>query len=160
LAYRERTGEGQHVEGSMLETCAGYIGEEILFANLTAENPPRAGNSDRQYAPHGVFPIIGNRDREGSALVTQHATLEHQSDGWLAISITNDEEWEWLVELAGPSVLRDERFATVAGRLAHVAELEERLAAWTRTEDGYNLMRRLQAAGVPAGVVQNYRAVL
>src|SRR5262249_38287252 len=42
-------------------------------------------------------------------------------------------------------------------RRAHEDELERRIAEWTREWDAEALMQALQAAGVPAGVVQSNR---
>src|SRR5207244_3532643 len=50
----------------------------------------------------------------------------------------------------------DPRLATAAGRLAHVDELEERLADWTRTADAAAVAARLQSAGVEAAPVEDF----
>jgi len=169
LAYRDETGEGQHVDGSMFETCAGYISEELLLATETGDNPPRASNRDRQMAPHGTFPCrgdrnVGNRDQEaengGDRADPRSAVRDPQPDAWVAITVRDDRDWQALVSVAGDAALTDARFATAAGRLAQADELEDRLRAWTRTLSASEVMGRLQGAGVPAGVVQNYLAVL
>ena len=56
-----------------------------------------------------------------------------------------------------PAWTGDERFATLRGRQAHEDELERRIAEWTRPWDAEALMIALQAAGIPAGVVQSNR---
>ncbi|MCH8195629.1 MAG: CoA transferase, partial [Chloroflexi bacterium] len=50
--------------------------------------------------------------------------------------------------------LEDSRFATLEGRKAHAAELEQAIGDWTSSRDSFEVMRSLQEAGVPAGVVQ------
>jgi crotonobetainyl-CoA:carnitine CoA-transferase CaiB-like acyl-CoA transferase len=52
---------------------------------------------------------------------------------------------------AGP---RDSRFKTAVGRKAHEDDLDRLLAQFTKDEDRYDLMNRLQQRSVPAGVVQ------
>ena len=52
-----------------------------------------------------------------------------------------------------PELARDARFATNAARLEHRQSLDELISAWTAQYDHYDIMRRLQAAGVAAGAV-------
>ncbi|MFN8559680.1 MAG: CoA transferase [Dehalococcoidia bacterium] len=142
LAHARRTGLGQHVDGSMFETCVGYIGEELLLAAVTGGNPMREGNHDRAMAPHGVFPCMGE-------------------DAWVAVAVRDDTDWRALLTVVGPTTgLSDARFATHAGRQRHIDEVEAFLGRWTAARSAEAVMDALQAAGVPAGVVQNYRAVL
>lgn len=138
LAHARRTGQGQHVEGSMLEACVAYVGDEVLLAQVTGENPLRQGNRHRDFVPHGLFACAGD-------------------DAWVAIAVRDDHDWAALAAVTG---LGDERFSTLAGRRSHVEQIEERLAAWTRDRAAGDVMTSLQAAGVPAGVLQNYTAVL
>tara|TARA_B100000315_G_C14111564_1_gene378414 strand:- start:18 stop:545 length:528 start_codon:yes stop_codon:yes gene_type:complete len=94
------------------------------------------GNRSPYQAPHAVFPCQGE-------------------ERWIAITVTNDEEWEALVHAIGdPDWARAERFGTLSGRLENQDALEELLGAVTAEWDAYHLMYALQAAGVPAGVVQ------
>ncbi len=142
LAYARETGIGQHIDGSMFETCVGYIGEELLLTGVTGLDTPRRGNRHHGMAPHGVFPCSGE-------------------DRWLAIAVRDDRDWSGLVSALGPgSGLETGMFSTAASRLAHLDELEEALCAVTRRLPARVAMEKLQAAGVPAGVVQNYTDVL
>jgi crotonobetainyl-CoA:carnitine CoA-transferase CaiB-like acyl-CoA transferase len=142
LAHARRTGAGQHVDGSMFETCVGYIGEELLLAGLTGKNPDRDGNRHRTMAPHGVYPCAGG-------------------DEWIAIAVRDDRDWQALLAVAGGGTGLDEgRFSTPEGRLRHIDDLEARLRRWTASWPARELMLTLQRGGVPAGVVQNYRQVL
>jgi crotonobetainyl-CoA:carnitine CoA-transferase CaiB-like acyl-CoA transferase len=59
--------------------------------------------------------------------------------------------------MGSPAWTADQRFATLLGRQAHEDELERRIAEWTREWDAEALMVALQAARVPAGVVQSNR---
>ena len=51
--------------------------------------------------------------------------------------------------------LSDRRFATLEQRLVHQDALDAAVEAWTRTQDPFDCMMKLQRAGVPAGVCQN-----
>jgi crotonobetainyl-CoA:carnitine CoA-transferase CaiB-like acyl-CoA transferase len=55
---------------------------------------------------------------------------------------------------------REARFDSAAGRIAQRAEIDTRLAEWTRDFDAHELMERLQAAGVEAGAVQTFDDLL
>jgi len=135
LEHRACSGRGQRIDGSMFEAAAGYIGEELLLAGLTGAAPVRLGDGDRNMAPQGVFPCAGD-------------------DQWIAISVRDDTDWRALLSTTdGAARLHDDRFATIAGRRANAQEIEAALTGWTRTHEARDLMLRLQAAGVPAGVV-------
>jgi benzylsuccinate CoA-transferase BbsF subunit len=54
-----------------------------------------------------------------------------------------------------PGWAEDEAFATSEGRYQQRTTVDERIAQWTKTQDAHELMMQCQAAGVPAGVVQD-----
>ena len=77
-------------------------------------------------------------------------------DRWVVISCRTEAQWVALVEAMGrPAWTDDPRFATLAGRVEHADDLDRHLGAWTEGRDRYEVMDLLQAAGVPAGVVQD-----
>lgn len=130
LHYRRRTGWGQRIEVPLREGALQMIGEQVMEYAATGRVPTRMGNRHPAMAPHGMYPCRGE-------------------DRWIAIAVGSDEEWR---ALAGVMRLDDSRFETGAGRLEHQDELDEVLAAWTRGHDAYELMQRLQALGLDAGV--------
>jgi benzylsuccinate CoA-transferase BbsF subunit len=134
LIHRARTGEGDHLDGAMLDASVGYLGEVLLQTQLTGMPEP-AGNRRPEMSPHGVFPCAG-------------------VDRWIALAADSEEAWNALAEVTG---LGDPRFASLAGRKAHEDELEARLAGWTAGWDADDLMSTLQQAGVAAGVVRGVR---
>ncbi len=74
----------------------------------------------------------------------------------MAIAVFDDHDWRDLVEVIGsPDWATDPRLATAAGRVARQDDLDAHLGQWTKNFDQHELMHRLQAAGVPAGAVQN-----
>ena len=136
LRHRARTGRGQLVELSQTENFATYLGEAFMEYSMNRRNVEPTGNRHPSYAPHGVYPCLGD-------------------DRWVTIAISTDEQWAAFCEVAGPSApwTKEERFAANAGRLAHHDELDERIASWTAAHDHYSVMLMLQKAGVPAGAV-------
>lgn len=140
LVRRNRTGEGIAIDMSCIEAAATLHGPVILDHSVNGRPMRRAGMPDSNHsqhpamAPHNVFPAEGE-------------------DNWIAIACRDDADWESLAKAVDEDWARDERYATLSGRLEHQAELDERLAAWTATKDRAALSAALRAAGVPAAPV-------
>ena len=142
LLDRGRHGVGQHIDVSQIETGVYSLSEWIVRASANGEGLARAGNRQAGAAPHGIYPCAGD-------------------DAWIAISVFDDAAWQALVAAMGsPAWAQDARFVGALGREANQADIDRALAAWTRGESAYALMARLQAAGVAAGVVQEFRHLL
>ena len=108
----------------------------LLDYTLNGRERDRMGNRHPAAAPHGVYPCRGE-------------------DRWCTIACQTDAEWEALCRVMGsPPWSSEDRFATLLGRKAHEDELDSLVSLWTEGWDAYDLMRTLQQAGVPAGVVQ------
>jgi benzylsuccinate CoA-transferase BbsF subunit len=136
LDHRNRTGEGTHIDASMFEVQTQQM-LPALVADQLGTAVGRTGNRVETAAPHGVFPCIGE-------------------DRWIAIVCEADRDWQLLCQVMQRAELaNDARFTTLAARKRNEDELESAIAAWTKAFDAYDLMHRLQAAGVAAGVVQN-----
>ena len=73
--------------------------------------------------------------------------------------MVDDEQWHALVGLIG-GALDDDRFATVAGRVAHHDEIDALISAWSSTLTPADAATRLQAAGVAAYDVLDSAGVL
>ncbi len=141
LLHRKRTGEGQYIDVSQIETGVYSLSEMMVRYSARGEVMERQGNHCEYAAPHAIYPCRGD-------------------DRWIAIAVFSDEEWQALSEvMGGPAWASDDRFATLEGRLTHQEELDAKIAAWTRAFDPHELMARLQAAGVEAGAVQNHADV-
>lgn len=134
LYRRKRTGTGTYIDLAQTEAQAAQIGELLLDAAAKATSASPRGNRHEAMAPHGFFPCAG-------------------FDRWIAIAVSSEWEWRGLrAAMREPAWGREERFQTLAGRKAHEDELEANLSAWTRGQQPMDLMRLLQAHGVPAGV--------
>jgi benzylsuccinate CoA-transferase BbsF subunit len=135
LLHRRRTGRGQYVEVSQLESTLCLLGPHILAYSLDRVTPEPMGNESDDAAPYGVFPCA--------------------DAGWFALSVSTDAQWQGLAQVAaGQGWASDPRHATVAGRLAQAKALNAAVAEWIRPQDGFALMEMLQKARVPAGMVQ------
>jgi crotonobetainyl-CoA:carnitine CoA-transferase CaiB-like acyl-CoA transferase len=132
LEHRRRTGEGQLIDLAQSETAAFLLGEAYLEGPCTGRPARPMGNAVVYAIPHGVYPAAGD-------------------DRWIAIAVVGDVAWERLrTALGWPD---DPALATLAGRLARRAELDERVAAWTRERTAGEAADLLQAAGVSAAPV-------
>jgi len=137
LLERRRTGVGRSVDVSQIESAVYCQSEVIARFSANGEVVTRQGNADDHLAPHGVYPCSGE-------------------ERWIAIGVEDDAQWQALrAELGDPDWARDSALEGVEGRLAARETLDARLGEWTRGFEPFALMERLQAAGVPAGVVQS-----
>ncbi len=133
LWHRFETGQGQHVDLAMSEVQMCMIPEAMMDYLMNGRVRHRDGNHDDVFAPYGTYRCAGQ-------------------DAWIAIGITNDEEWRGLCQVMGRSDLTDDsRYADGAARWKHRKELEHPIEQWTRTRKPWDLFHALQKAGVPAG---------
>jgi benzylsuccinate CoA-transferase BbsF subunit len=149
LRYRNKTGIGQCIEMSQVESVVNILGTALpdYLANGTIQT--RNGNRHRLYTPHGAFPCKDDPASVGSP------------DRWVAISCRDDRDFQALCDALGePSTATDEHFATAAARRANEAALEARISEWTKGWVAEELMAVLQGRGVPCGVVQNAQDIL
>jgi crotonobetainyl-CoA:carnitine CoA-transferase CaiB-like acyl-CoA transferase len=138
LYHRDLTGEGQWIDASQTE--AGIMLTQVPVLDWAANGRAweRSGNRApyQSIAPQGIYRCAGD-------------------DRWIAITCASQDQWRALAHLAGhDDWMADPRFGTAASRLAHHDALDAGLDAWTRSFEPYELMMRLQSAGVPAGVCQ------
>ncbi|BCB76605.1 CoA transferase [Phytohabitans flavus] len=139
LVHRQVTGRGQWIDASQTEAGIFVGGTSVLDWSANGRAWSRIGNRSpyKPAAPHGAYRCAGG-------------------DNWIAVACFTEAEWQALARVAGrPEWLADPRFATLADRLAHQDELDDLVTAWTAGEDRYDVMHRLQRAGVAAGVCQD-----
>lgn len=133
LHHRERTGEGQYIDLSLLEASACGLPQALMDYEMNERLPERQGNRDASMAPHGCYPCRGD-------------------DKWIGLAVRSEEEWTALCGVMGnPPWTREERFADMSRRWQHQDALDAHLAQWTATHEATELMEMLQAEGIPAG---------
>ena len=140
LIHRNRTGEGQWIDMACTEAGATLNGPTLLDWTVNGRPLRRPGMPHSNHsqhppmAPHDIYPAAGH-------------------DQWVAISCRSDDEWARLAAIIGEPWTADPRFADLAGRLAHEAELDERMAAWTGPRDRHVTVKSLLDQGIPAAIV-------
>lgn len=138
LRHRDRTGEGQRVEVSLLSSLLSALVNQASGYVSAGVVPGRMGNSHPSIAPYEVFEA---RDRP------------------IAVAVGNDRQFQALCAVVGrPDLAQDPRFATntsrVAARGALAASLSETFSS--RTADDW--FEALTAAGVPCGPINDVAA--
>ena len=133
LYERERSGQGQRVEVSLLDATVSWlttVGQGYL---VSGEPPQRYGNAHPNIVPYQVFRA---RDR--------HFTLAVGTDAQFAAvcAVIGHPEWA-----------KDPRLATNAGRIAHREELVALLSAAFAERDAADWIEPLLARGVPSGPI-------
>ncbi len=139
LHERDRTGEGRWVRTSLLEAAIGLL--DFQAARYTVEGvvPRRVGNHHPTLVPMGTF-----------------AT----TDGHVNIAAIDGRIWLELVRVLDlPQLLEDPRFADVDLRMDHRAEVNALVGERLRTRTTAEWIEALEAAGVPAGPVNDVAEV-
>ncbi|BCI51788.1 CoA transferase [Mycolicibacterium litorale] len=140
IYHQQRTGEGQYVELSQLESTVNVVGHGILQSSIGGDVRP-SGNRLPGCAPRGVYRCA--------------------SGEWLAISCRSDHHWDAMAkELGRPEWLTDSKFATVYDRIEHADQLDAELAATLESVSRSAVVDKLVAAGVPAGPVNSAKDML
>jgi len=141
LLHRERTGLGQRVDGSLLETAVTLLNYHAEGYLLTGAQPKPLGSSHPSLSPYRNF-----RCRDGQ---------------WVFIAGANDRFWQRLAPALGlPELATDPRFAVNIQRVKHRRELEAALEAAIGQQDREPLLKILEEAGVPATPVNTVQQVM
>jgi crotonobetainyl-CoA:carnitine CoA-transferase CaiB-like acyl-CoA transferase len=133
LHRRDVTGQGQSLDVCLLDT--GFTLMEIPIAQylLTGNEPQRHGNR-----PGGIAP-------SNSYLA---------KDGWVYILAVPQDMWARFCKGIGrEELLSDPRFASIAGRGAHIEEIDALVSAWVRDKTVAEVVEILERAEIPVGPV-------
>jgi crotonobetainyl-CoA:carnitine CoA-transferase CaiB-like acyl-CoA transferase len=132
LRHAERTGEGQHLDISLLDCQVAMLANLGASHHLTGAAPERVGNHHAAIAPYQTL-----------------AT----ADGHVVLAVGNDRQFRAFCDLAGLALADDDRFRTNDARVIHRAALTEALTPAMRTRTTHDWVTALEAAGVPCGPI-------
>ena len=137
---------GCHIDLSQTETAAAYTGDALTAYAISGRDPGRVGNAHPRMAPHNTYPC--RRDERDDL-------QDEARERWVAIACPDDDAFAKLAEACGHPewASPDGRWRTLADRQRSLPELDAAIAEWTRERDAREIMRQLQAAGVPAAAV-------
>ncbi|MBM4441748.1 MAG: CoA transferase [Candidatus Rokubacteria bacterium] len=134
LLARTKTKKGQKVEIGMLDTMAALLTYQAGIYWGTGRTPARRGNEHPSIVPYEVFKA---------------------ADAYVTLGVANNSLWErCCAAMDRPDLVKDPRFATDAARVEHRATLVPLLNEILGERSADEWMKRLEAAGVPAGRIR------
>ena len=133
LREKDRTGRGQPLDVSMMDSLAALMLMENLEEEVQLGNPLRTGNTSRA-GPTGLY---------------------HAFDADLIITAASDDQWRRLCEaLSAPELLADQRFTDYASRSINVADARDEVQKRVGEMAQADILARLEEADVPCGPVR------
>lgn len=155
LYHKQRTGNGQQIDVSQVETGLPLVGVPLLDHVVNHRSSIREGFPSGNRAMTG--PDYSSPTYRGKIGVP-HNTYRCAGGGpndWCTIAVFSDEEWIQLKSVMGnPKWANHEKFDTIVGRARFQEELDAHIAELTKSCDKYELMLKLQNSGIACGVVQ------
>lgn len=132
LEHKARTGEGQSVDISQIEALSCTLGDLHFHYFMNEDKVSRVGNKDDWWAPHDCYRCQGE-------------------DQWVAIVVTDDEEWQAFCRVIGkPNLIADARFCDASSRKKNEGELDKLITGWTSKHTKFEVTELLQKVGVAA----------
>ncbi|MGQ0549471.1 MAG: CaiB/BaiF CoA transferase family protein [Armatimonadota bacterium] len=137
--HRLRTGEGQHVDTSLLEAGIALSVWEATEYFVTGRAPQPTGSAHRLTAPYQAFRC---------------------ADGYITVGAATQRTWERMCKVMGLEALVHRReYATDAARVRHRRTLANAVEAVTAQQPRSHWIRALEEAGVPSGAIHTYPEV-
>ncbi len=140
LFHRERTGRGDHIEVSMLEAMAEWMGYPLYYATDGAPPPTRTGAGHASIFPYGPY---------------------ETADGTVLFGLQNDREWTAFatVVLERPDLAEDARFKGNPARAENRAALDAAIAARFSSLTTGQAVSKLEEAEIATARVNDMAAV-
>lgn len=137
LHYRERTGEGQYIDGCQAEILMRAL-HHFTYASVTGRDLQRTGNFDPTCAPSGIF-----KTKDGN---------------FVAIAVATDNQFKGLCRCLGrEELLSDPRYVTARERLKeeNALFLNGLLERWVREKKREEIISLAKEHGFAASAVMN-----
>ena len=130
LLRRERGGGGTHIEISMFDAVAEWMGHHLYTTKYTGTPPPRAALGHPSIVPYDAYPTADGPD--------------------LLIGVQNDRQWQRLTAevLNRPDLATHPDYATNIARCHNRATVDTLIAEVTATRPTAELVRLLDKAGI------------
>jgi crotonobetainyl-CoA:carnitine CoA-transferase CaiB-like acyl-CoA transferase len=139
VAWRERSGEGQHIDLALLDVQVACLANQALNYLVTGQSPARLGNAHPSIVPYQSFPT---------------------ADGEMILAVGNDSQFAAFCRVAGqPQWSADARFATNAARVQNRGVLVPLLRQATVHKTTAQWVTALEAANVPCGPINTLEQV-
>jgi len=135
LRHAEKTGDGQSIDMSLLDTQAGILGNQNLNYLVSGVPPKQMGNAHMNIAPYEVFPV---------------------ADGHIIIAVGNDGQFQRLCHILKADELpKDPDFATNPARVRHRDRLRPTLIGYLAEWKKSDFLHACDGHAVPAGPINN-----
>ena len=135
LRHREVTGEGQHLDISLLDTQVSLLSIQGLNYLTSGEVPGLLGNAHPNIVPYQVFPT---------------------ADGNIIVAVGNDDQFKRYCEFAGVSeLIDDERFVTNKARVQNREALTQILNDVMRQKPSAYWLEALEKIKITCGPINN-----
>ncbi len=139
VAWRERSGEGQHIDLALLDVQVACLANQAQNYLVTGRSPARLGNAHPSIVPYQSFPT---------------------ADGEMILAVGNDSQFAAFCRVAGQAAWStDPRFATNAARVENRAVLVPLLRQTTVHRSTDQWIADLEAANVPCGPINTLAQV-
>lgn len=140
LRHREATGEGQHIDLSLVDAQMAWLINEGTNFLVSGQEPVRRGNAHPNIVPYDVVEL---------------------SDGHAIIAVGNDTQFARFADLIGaPHLAEDPRFATNLARIKNREALYTVINPLLLGMERDELLAKMSAAKVPAGPIQTVKQAL
>ncbi|MFN0191315.1 MAG: CaiB/BaiF CoA transferase family protein, partial [Aestuariivirga sp.] len=133
LYHRERTGEGQHIDISLLDSQVAVLANQALNYLVGGKAPGRLGNAHPNIVPYQTF---------------------ETKDGFIIMAVGTDRQFAEYCRIIGvPDLTVDERFAKNKGRVENRAALVPLLSPPMKARTTAEWVEAFEAAAVPCGPI-------
>jgi crotonobetainyl-CoA:carnitine CoA-transferase CaiB-like acyl-CoA transferase len=140
LLARHRTGKGQWVDISLLDSMVSTLTYHALIYLSTGKSPQRMGTRHPSIVPYESFKA---------------------NDGFVNIAVTNPKQWtNFCVALGFPEIGTDPRFEKMASRIANYEILKPIMDRAISKLSRAEVIHLMTEAGIPAGPVNTVRDIL
>lgn len=140
VIHRMNTGEGQHVQSSLLGAALTVANGTLIEQAILGCNRAATGNRGQTAAPIDVFKT---------------------TDGWILVQVVGNPLFERWAKLMGEAHwLADPRYATDEARGNNAVDISERMSRWAEERSTAQALAELAAARIPCGEVLTPAEVL
>lgn len=140
LYHRQASGEGQHVETSLLGTAMAMMNAALIEQHLLRPNREGTGNLAQLAGPADIF---------------------RATDGWILMQVVGASMFRRWARLVGKEEwIDDPRFADDGSRGAHGALLSECMSTWCSTRTAAQCLQALESVGLPCAPIHNFQQAL
>ena len=161
LLYKKRTGEGQYIDISQVETALPLVGTNVLdyFVNGRSSNRPDFPTGNRSI----LSTDVNKSDFRGPIACPQNTyrCAGDDENEYCVIAIYSDDEWERFKEAIGqPDWVNDSKFSNLTGRIHNQDELDKKIEGYTKRFTKYEVMETLQKYDLVAAAVQQNEDIM